>query len=303
MVLLLVFIPLLLFRLFLNITFGKDELIFSGITFAVLAFMYILAYSLGCLKVNKLGLEGTERGVFVKTVLTNQGRSAAFVGLALTQIWAIPAAIYIALVGIGLFAIMPYILSVMHRRENESIAKDASPLPWFLRLYPWYLLSFVIAAVIVHHFTGITTAGLGDGGTVLIFITALTVPAGLYYVGSGIHPRDLKLEEMKKMFMPPQKGEEEEIHWAVGRNAFMTTLVYTPLFTLLIFAPLLYLELIPGSWFAVIILNSIMPITSTNMFLIPYGLNPKGTALAITWTTVIAVPLLLILIPLLSGVL
>lgn len=301
LVLLFVFIPLLLFRLFLNITFGADELLFSGITFAVLAFMYVIAYLLGNLKVRQLQLEGLRKRTFVKTVLTNQGRSAAFVGLALVEFWPIPAAIYIALVGIGLFAVIPYILSIMHRTETKNIDREISPLPWFLRLYPWYLISFVVAAVLIHYHTGITQADLGGGGTVLHFVTALTVPAGLYYVGSGIHPRDLKLEEMKKMFIPPKRGEREDFHWSAGRNAFMTTLVYTPLFTLLIFSPMLFLDLIPGPWFAVIVLNSLMPITSTNMFLLPYGLNAKGTALAITWTTVIAVPLLMILIPVMGA--
>ncbi len=303
LILLFVFIPLLLFRIFLNITFGRDEIIFAMLTFGVLFFMYILALFLGRLEANNLDLEGMEKRTFIKTVLTNQGRSAAFVGGALLAIdrWRVPAAIYIALVGIGLFAIIPYVLSVMHRNETKSIAKEVSPLPWFLRLYPWYLLSFVIAAIFIHRSTGIVMADLGDGGTVLHFITALTIPAGLYYVGSGIHFEDLKLDEMKKMFLRPKKEEVRELHWAAGRNAFLTTMLYTPIFTLLIFGPLLLLDIIPSPWFVVIILNSIMPITSTNMFLIPYGLNTKGTALAITWTTIVAIPVLLGLIILFRG--
>ncbi len=304
LVLLFVFIPLLLFRIFINIDFGKDELTFAGITFGVLFFMYMLAYFLGHIEARELDLTGMEKRTFIKTVLTNQGRSAAFVGGALLAIegWTVPAGIYIALVGIGLFAILPYILSVMHRKETDSVEKDISPLPLFLRIYPWYLLSFVVAAILIHRFTGITMADLGDGGTVLYFITALTIPAGLYYAGAGIHPSDLKFEEMKKMFLPPREGEKREFHWSVGRNAFLTTLLYTPVITALVFGPIMYLGFIPGSWFAVIILNSIMPITSTNMFLISYGLNPKGTALSVTWTTVIAVPVLLVLIPVFSSI-
>ncbi len=298
LILLFVFIPLLLFRIFLNITFGRDEVIFAGLTFGVLFFMYVLAFVLGRLEANRLDLEGMERRTFIKTVLTNQGRSAAFVGGAILAIeqWRVPAAIYIALVGIGLFAVIPYVLSVMHGKETNSISKEVSPLPWFLKLYPWYLLSFVIAGIMIHRSTGITTNDLGDWGTVLFFITAITIPAGLYYVGSGIHFEDLKVEEMKKMFLRPGKGEVRELHWTSGRNAFLTTMLYTPVITLLIFTPLLLLDLIPSPWFVVIILNSIMPITSTNMFLIPYGLNTKGTALAVTWTTIIAVPILMGLI-------
>ncbi len=304
LVLLFVFIPLLLFRIFININFGKAELTFAGITFAVLFFMYMLAYFLGHIEARELDLSGMEKRTFIKTVLTNQGRSAAFVGGALLAIegWTVPAGIYIALVGIGLFAVLPYILSVMHRKETDSIEKDISPLPLFLRIYPWYLLSFVIAAVLIHHFTGITMADLGDGGSVLHFITALTIPAGLYYAGAGIHPRDLQFDEMKKMFLPPKDGEKREFHWSVGRNAFLTTMVYTPIITTLVFAPIMLAGLIPGSWFAVIIINSILPITSTNMFLISYGLDVKGTALSVTWTTVVSIPLVLILIPVMSGI-
>ena len=305
LVLLFVFIPLLLFRIFINITFGRDELLFAGITFVVLFFMYVLAYILGNIEAKNLELSGMEKRTFIKTVLTNQGRSAAFVGGALLAIegWTVPAGIYIALVGIGLFAIMPYILSVMHREETNNTENDISPLPLFLRIYPWYLLSFVVAAIFIHRSTGITMADLGDAGTVLFFITALTIPAGLYYAGAGIHPRDLRLDEMKKMFLPAKKGENREFHWSVGRNAFLTTMVYTPIITTLIFAPIMFAGLIPGSWFSVIVINSIFPITSTNMFLISYGLDVKGTALAVTWTTVISVPLVLILIPILSSVL
>lgn len=304
LVLLFVFIPLLLFRIFLNIDFGKSEITFAGITFGVLFFMYMLAYFLGHLEAKKLGLDGMKKRTFIKTVLTNQGRSAAFVGGALLAIegWRVPAGIYISLVGIGLFAVIPYVLSVMHRHETKNIREDGSPLPLFLRIYPWYLLSFVIAAIIIHHQTGIMMADLGDGGTVLYFITAITIPAGLYYAGAGIHPKDLQFDEMKKMFLPPDEGEERKFHWSVGRNAFLTTMLFTPIITVLVFAPLLLIGLIPGSWFAVIVINSVLPITSTNMFLISYGLNAKGTALSVTWTTVISIPIVLVLIPLFSGI-
>ncbi len=306
LILLYIFIPLLLFRIFVNIDFGREELLFTGITFGVLAFMYLLAYFLGILEARELDLKGMKKRTFIKTVLTNQGRSAAFVGGALLAIegWQVPAGIYIALVGIGLFAVMPYVLTVMHRHERaNNLKEDDSPLPWFLRLYPWYLLSFVVAGVLLNRYGGMNLEVMGDGGTVLLFITALTIPAALYYVGSGIHPQDLRLDEMKKMFLPKRKGEKREFHWLVGRNAFLTTMVYTPIITTLVFTPIYLIDLIPGSWLAVIVINSILPITSTNMFLLPYGLNPKGTALSVTWTTVVSIPLVLILIPLLSTIL
>ncbi|TFG12797.1 hypothetical protein EU537_08210 [Candidatus Thorarchaeota archaeon] len=297
--LLFVFIPLLLFRIFLNIGFGSEELRFASLTFVVLTFMYLISYLFGYLEVRKIGLTGVERRTFIKTVLTNQGRSAAFVGGIMLSIqeWRVPAAIYISIVGIGLFAIIPYMLSMMHNRENQGREK-VTTLPGFLRLYPWYLLSFVIAAVIIHRSTGITVVDLGDAGTILHFITALTIPAGLYYVGAGIDPKDLKLTEMKKLFsLTGGSPSEREFHWSVARNAFFTTLIATPLAIVLVFGSLMYMNLIPKEWFAVIALNSVMPITSTNMFLIPYGIDRKGTALAITWTTIIAVPALMLLIP------
>ncbi|MFW6038089.1 MAG: hypothetical protein ACOC89_00940 [Candidatus Saliniplasma sp.] len=305
LILLFAFIPLLMFRIFLNISFGRQELKFTGITFGVLTFMYLLAYFLGHLESKKLGLVGMKKRIFLKTVLTNQGRSAAFVGGAMLAIdaWAIPAAIYIAFVGVGLFAVIPYVLSVMHKHERKNdLKEESSLLPWYLKLYPWYLISFIIAAILIRNFAGIDMATLGDGGKVLHFITALTIPAALYYVGSGVHPKDLKFDEMKKMILPPKKEENREFYWSVGRNAFITTMVYTPIILALVFGPLMFFGIIPGSWFAVIVINSILPITSTNMFLLPYGLNPKGTALSVTWTTVISVPLVLILIPLMATI-
>ncbi|MBS3781850.1 MAG: hypothetical protein KGY68_04510, partial [Candidatus Thermoplasmatota archaeon] len=109
-------------------------------------------------------------------------------------------------------------------------------------------------------------------------------------------------EEMKKMILPKKEGEKRDFDWAVGRNAFLITMVYTPIIIALVFTPLMFFEIIPSSWFAVIIINSILPITSTNMFLVPYGLNRKGTALSVTWTTVVSIPLVLVLIPVLSTV-
>jgi len=66
---------------------------------------------------------------------------------------------------------------------------------------------------------------------------------------------------------------------------------------------LFYLNLVSKEWFSVITINSIMPITSTNMFLIPYGINKKVTALAVTWTTIICVPIVVALIAIFSTVL
>jgi hypothetical protein len=63
---------------------------------------------------------------------------------------------------------------------------------------------------------------------------------------------------------------------------------------------MLYIKIIPAAWFAVAVINSVLPITSTNMFLIPYGIDKKSTAHVITWSTIICVPLTVILISLFS---
>lgn len=305
LVLLFVFIPILMFSIFINMPLGRDELIFSGVTLGVLSFMYLLAYFLGAFKAKKLGFEGMKKRIFLKSILTNQGRSAAFVGGAILAIerWRVPAGIYIAFVGVGLFAVIPFILSRMRRHEKNNMEQDVSPLPWHLRVFPWYLLSFIIIAIYLHNFQGIELATFGDGGVIIDFLASLTIPLALYYVGSSIHPTDLRLDEMKKIILPEKNKSNPDFDWAVGRNAFYVTMVYTSLIIAGVFSILLFLGIIPNSWFAVIVINSILPITSTNMWLVPYGLNPKGTALSITWTTVISIPLVLVLIPLLSTIL
>ncbi|MCD8479249.1 MAG: hypothetical protein LRZ88_02810 [Candidatus Cloacimonetes bacterium] len=94
---------------------------------------------------------------------------------------------------------------------------------------------------------------------ILRFYAALTIPAALYYVGSGIHLRDLKLTELRKLLgLTIDSGTE---HWDWVRQIFRLTTLYTPLLFAIIFGILLYLRLIPGAWFAVIILNTALPIT------------------------------------------
>ena len=71
--------------------------------------------------------------------------------------WFVEAAIFIALVGIALFAVIPYILAHMHKKESSKSDEHIHALPWYLRLYPWYLILFVIAAVGLHGTTGNTS--------------------------------------------------------------------------------------------------------------------------------------------------
>jgi predicted permease len=298
LILLYFFIPLLIFRIFLNTDFGKSQIEFAIVTSAIIFFMYLLAYYYAKHKVKKWELTGIKKQQFIKTMLTNQGRSSAFIGGALlASSWKIEAAIYIALVGIGLFAVIPYILAHMHKKERKNQEKEhIQTLPWYLKLYPWYLISFVIAAVAIHGLTGITTKDFGYELEIIIkFYTAITIPAALYYVGASIHPSDLKIKEIKKLF-GIDKTEKDGDHWSWVRSMFTLTVIITPIITALIFVPLFLTGLINNSWFAVIIINSILPVTSTNMFLIAYGIEKKATAHVVTWTTIVCVPIIVLLI-------
>jgi len=295
LVILFIFIPILVFKLFLNTNFGEEEMDFVILSLAVMAFLYLIAY-LYARKRIKICRDDGERTTFMKTIIVNQGRSAAFVGGAMLAIekWAVYAAIYITLLGIFLFALVPYVLSVIHQREVKSGKKEHSPLPLYLRIYPWYLIVFPISAVIIHMQTGITTASF-EWGKLLNLLAAVTIPAALYYVGAGIKVRDLKKEAVKELFYGK---EHREARWV--REILLLTIIVTPLVIALLFGSLLFLHIIPSEWFAVLILNAVLPITSTNMFLIPYGIDGKVTALAVTWSTIISIPLFVVLLNLLS---
>jgi hypothetical protein len=295
LILLYFFIPLLIFRVFLDL-FEVTQIIFVIVVLIVIFLMYILAYIYGEHVIKKQDLEGEKKSLFLKTMLTNQGRSSAFIGMIMMEYWPVAAGIMIALVGIVLFAIIPYILSYMHKKEvNIKKNKTEKALPWFLRLYPWYLISFVVAAIIINITTGVTIRGSGDLGIIIIFITALTIPAALYYVGASIHPNDLKKSELKKLIGIDKNLKKSE-HWPWVRKIFILTVVITPIVITLIFLPLLVLNLIPNAWFAVIIINSLLPITSTNMFLLPYGIDKKSTAHSVTWTTIVCLPIVVLFI-------
>jgi len=297
LILLYVFVPLLLFRIFLDVDFGETELMFTIVCFVIFVLMYLLAHQFANVRAKKMDLHGAEKRHFIKTVLTNQGRSSAFIGGAMLAIaeWRVFAALYMSIGAIFLFAIIPYILSYLHKKDAETSGDDTKvhALPWYLRLFPWYLLAFAFASVAFHGTTGLYLQDFGDPGIIFKFFTALTIPAALYYVGAGIHPRDLKVKEMKKLFSRNKKTQD---HWSWVRNIFFLTAVITPVLTALFFSIFLVLNVIPKQWFAVIIINSILPITSTNMFLVPYGINRKVTALSVTWTTIVCVPIVVILI-------
>ncbi|HEC80958.1 MAG TPA: hypothetical protein ENI42_00830 [Thermoplasmatales archaeon] len=302
LILLYFFVPVLLFRIFLNTDLGVTQIEFVGIIVCILFFMYLLAYYFAKHKAAKLGLKGKTRQRFIKTVVTNQGRSSAFIGSAMLAVPAfrVPAGLYMSLVGIMLFAVIPYILSHIHHKGLKKTEEPVHALPWFLKLYPWYLIVFVAAGVILHNTLNVDASSLGDTGRILLFYSALTIPAALYYVGAGIHPSDLKKDEIKKLVGLTSDTKD---HWPWVKNIFFLTVILTPLATMIIFGGLTSIGVIPLSWFGVILINSFLPITSTNMFLVPYGIDKKTTALAVTWTTIVCVPIVVLLIYLFSLVL
>jgi len=281
LILLYFFVPFLLFRIFLKVDFGTEQIAFVIVTILIL--------------IEKYGLKKSDKQLFIKTILTNQGRSSAFIGGALlTSPWKVEAAIFIALVGIALFAVIPYILSYMHKKETSKSDGNIIALPWYLRLYPWYLLSFAIAAIVLHGPLEVNIDWNAPLAVVFTFYTALTIPAALYYVGAGIHPRDLKIAEMKKLFS--LKNNNSKDHWPWVRSIFLLTVVITPLIISIVFGLLIIFGLISTAWFAIIVINSFLPVTSTNMFLVPYGIDKKVTTLSITWTTIVCVPIIVFLI-------
>jgi predicted permease len=295
LILLYFFIPLLLFRIFLKVDFGTEQIAFVIVTTIILIYMYVLAYVYAKYKAKKYGLKKSDSQILIKTILTNQGRSSAFIGGALlASPWFVEAAIFIALVGIALFFFIPFILSYMHKKETHKSDENIKALPWYLRLYPWYLLSFALAAIIIHGPLNVSINWDDPLAVVFTFYTALTIPAALYYVGAGIHPRDLKISEIKKLFS--LKNNSKKDHWPWVRNIFVLTVIITPLIISLVFGLLLIFGLISTAWFAIVVINSFLPVTSTNMFLVSYGIDKKVTALSITWTTIVCVPIIVFLI-------
>ena len=296
LILLYFFIPLLLFRIFITTTFGTKQIEFSLIVAAIILFMYVLAYLYARYQMKKQQMSADKKILYLKTLLTNQGRSSAFIGSAMMAFWQLEAGIFMALVGIALFAIMPYILSQLHKKEIKKNEKNKNPLPWFLKLYPWYLISFVLAAVLLHGPGGVSINWDESFPFLVKFYTAITIPAALYYVGAGIHPSDLKMSEIKKLLGLDRSDKSD--HWIWVRNMFVLTVIITPLLIGVIFAPLYIYQIIPASWFAVIFINAVLPVTSTNMFLLPYGIDKRSTAHIVTWTTLICVPIVVALIAL-----
>ena len=106
---------------------------------------------------------------------------------------------------------------------------------------------------------------------------------------------DLKKSEIMKL-LGWVKNNSLGDHWDWVRNIFILIVIITPILTAIIFTPLFISGLLSNAMFAVIIINSFLPITSTNMFLLQYGIDKKSTVHSVTWTTIVCVPIIVLLI-------
>ena len=84
LILLYFFIPLLVFRIFLDL-FEPSQVTFVIVIFIVLFLMYIITYFYAKYIVVKKNYKDTKRALFIKTVITNQGRSSAFIGMMMME--------------------------------------------------------------------------------------------------------------------------------------------------------------------------------------------------------------------------
>ena len=73
LVILYFFIPVLLFRIFLNTNFGNEEITFSIIVTAIVFFMYLLAYLFAKYNIKKQGLSGTKKNLYLKNSTYKSG--------------------------------------------------------------------------------------------------------------------------------------------------------------------------------------------------------------------------------------
>ena len=67
LVILYIFVPLLLFRIFLDVDFGKNEITFSILCTVILFFMYILAYCYANYQAKKQKLKENDKKLYIKT--------------------------------------------------------------------------------------------------------------------------------------------------------------------------------------------------------------------------------------------
>ncbi|RLF63706.1 MAG: hypothetical protein DRN31_01830, partial [Thermoplasmata archaeon] len=80
------------------------------------------------------------------------------------------------------------------------------------------------------------------------------------------------------------------------KRILILTMIITPIVVTISCVILSISGIISSVWAAVLIINSILPITSTNMFLIPYGIDKRVTALSVTWSTFFSIPIFVVLL-------
>ncbi|KAL0213036.1 hypothetical protein RCL1_006662 [Eukaryota sp. TZLM3-RCL] len=198
--------------------------------------------------------------------------------------------------------------------EGESMDEVAVPvevpssqlaLPLGLRIFPAVLMVTIISSIVLRRLTGTSFSAWGNIGSFLHFLSALTVPFGLYFAGAGIKTRDLSWSNLVLYLWPSKlttQNRSEIQSILIIRGSLFTTLVLCPLIIGLIFFLLQVFGVASSAWFCVMFLNSLLPITSTNVFLVDYGLSLSGVSISVSMSTIIAVPLVFSLIPVFDSI-
>ncbi|KAL0213218.1 hypothetical protein RCL1_006844 [Eukaryota sp. TZLM3-RCL] len=181
-----------------------------------------------------------------------------------------------------------------------EVPSSQPALPLGLRIFPAVLMVTIISSIVLRRLTGTSFSAWGNIGSFLHFLSALTVPFGLYFAGAGIKTRDLSWSNLVLYLWPSKlttQNRSEIQSILIIRGSLFTTLVLCPLIIGLIFFSLQVFGVASSAWFCVMFLNSLLPITSTNVFLVDYGLSLSGVSISVSMSTIIAVPLVFSLIP------
>ncbi len=146
LVLLYVFVPLLVFRIFLDTGIGLYELEFVSIVISSITFMYLLALAL-CPVSNPTPKPCWREKIKLPENCDhqNQGR-LCFCG------WNYVSGAKLGSFGGDFYGSLRYCpicnnpihLHVMHDREHKERDRLIT-LPWFLRVYPYYFILYVVA--------------------------------------------------------------------------------------------------------------------------------------------------------------
>ncbi|KAL0249570.1 hypothetical protein GEMRC1_004800 [Eukaryota sp. GEM-RC1] len=187
---------------------------------------------------------------------------------------------------------------VLVSKEEPSPVKKPPGLPLFLQLFPFLLIVVIVVSITLKKTIDFSLKDLGLFGDVIHLLSAFCVPFGLYYAGAGVKAEDLKFSKLSKTIVKPKIAEDDELSLQATRYTLFLNFLISPIIVFIIFGSLLLFGLIPSSWFCVMFINAILPVTATNIFLLDFGLDKMSTVFSISTSTIISVPMVLVLIPL-----